>query len=160
VRNQPRYYYGNLCLKHGPINYKGLDMGMQLLWVKEVFAQFNQRPPAHQLGILSTGWGGISHLVVECALTFVDLNPKPFLGFFFFCCMFSFPTLRSPARLHTTYLLGPTYQWKTNFPPLTYLLDQHPLFPPKLVTSFLLTYLPSLFPTYLPTYLPTYPTLT
>jgi hypothetical protein len=59
-------------------------MGMQLLWVEEVFAQFNQRPPAHQLGILSTGWGGISHLVVECALTFVDfLMLTLSLGFFF-----------------------------------------------------------------------------
>jgi len=48
----------------------------------------NQQPPAHQLGILSTGWGEISHPVVECALTFVDL----FFGFFSFSfagCFFS-----------------------------------------------------------------------
>jgi hypothetical protein len=51
----------------------------------------NQQPSAHQLGILSTGWGGISHPVVECALTFVDLFVLTlslvfsfsFAGFFF-----------------------------------------------------------------------------
>jgi hypothetical protein len=66
---------------------------------------------------------------------------------FFFCLLFFFPTLKSPAQLHTTYLLGPTYQLRTNSPPLpTYLL----VTPPKLVMSFLLIYLLSLLPTYLP----------
>lgn len=39
---------------------------------------------------------------------------------------------------------------RTNSPPLTYLLDPHTLFPPKLVTSFLPTYPPPYLPTYLP----------
>jgi hypothetical protein len=92
-------------------------MGMQLLWVEEVFAQFNQRPPAHQLGILSTGWGGISHLVVECALTFVDLNPKPFLGFFFFLLYVFFPNFEITCP--TTYYLPswPYLPMKNQFPP-------------------------------------------
>ncbi len=85
-------------------------------------ASMNQHPPAHQLGILSTGWGGISHLMLECALTFpLDF----FFGWFFFP-----PALRSLAQLHTTYLLHP-----------------HLLFPPKLVTSFLPTYPPPYLPT-------------
>jgi hypothetical protein len=92
----------------------------------------NQHPPAHQLRILSTGWGEISHLMVECALTFS-------LGVFFGLVFFS-PTFRSLAQLHTTYLLGPTYRLRTNSPPLTSLLHPHLLFPPKLVTSFLPTY--------------------
>jgi hypothetical protein len=33
-------------------------------------ASMNKHPPAHLLRILSTGWGGISHLMVECALPF------------------------------------------------------------------------------------------
>jgi hypothetical protein len=52
-------------------------------------ANMNQHPPTHQLGILSIRWGGISHLVVECALTFVDLfGVDPFFGFFFASCFF------------------------------------------------------------------------
>jgi len=59
------------------------------------------------LGILSIKWGGISHLVVECALTFVDLfGADLFFGFFLLVVLF--PTLKSLAKLHTTYLLGPT----------------------------------------------------
>jgi hypothetical protein len=43
----------------------------------------NQHPPAHQLGILSTGWGDISHPVIECVLTSVDLLGADLLfGFF------------------------------------------------------------------------------
>jgi hypothetical protein len=45
----------------------------------------NQHPQTHQLGILSTGWAGIFHLVVECVWTFcADL----FFGFWFAGCFF------------------------------------------------------------------------
>jgi hypothetical protein len=111
-------------------------------WVMSV----GQHPPAHQLGILSAGFVGISHLVVEYVLTSVDV-----FGVTFSLVLF-FPILRSPAQLHTTCLLGPTYQLRTNSAPsLTYLPIGFTLpFPPKLVTSFLPTFPPSLPPTYLP----------
>jgi hypothetical protein len=90
------------------------------------WASMNQHPPAPQLGILSTGWGGISHLMVNVRGPFLSL----FLLAGFFLQTPPLSTLRSLAQLHTTYLLY-----------------SHLLFPPKLVTSFL--------PTYPPPYLPT-----
>jgi len=73
-----------------------------------------------------------------------------FLAMTFSLVLF-FPILRSPAQLHTTCFLGPTYQLRTNSPPsLTYLPIGFTLpFPPKLVTSFLPTFPPSLPPSYL-----------
>jgi len=64
-------------------------------------ASMNQHPPAHQLRILSTGWGEISHLMVECALTFS-------LGVFFFGWFF-FPKLSDhlPSYILPTFLALP-----------------------------------------------------
>jgi hypothetical protein len=54
-------------------------------------------PPAHQLAVLSTGWGGISHPKAECAFINVDLFgadssffPFLFLAGFFFLFFFFF----------------------------------------------------------------------
>jgi hypothetical protein len=92
----------------------------------------NQHPPAHQLRILSTGWGGISHLMVECAFTFP-------LVFFWLVIFFPNFEISCPA---TYYLPSWPYLPTKNQlpPPLTDLLHPHLLFPPKLVTSFLPTY--------------------
>jgi hypothetical protein len=47
-----------------------------------------QHPPAHQLAVLSTGWGRISHPMGECAFINVDFFGADssffFLFFFFF----------------------------------------------------------------------------
>jgi hypothetical protein len=43
-----------------------------------------QHTPAHQLAVLSTGWGGISHPMDEFECINVDLfGADSFLGFFF-----------------------------------------------------------------------------
>ncbi len=98
-------------------------------------ASMNQHPPAHQLRILSTGWGGISHLMVECAL------PFPLV---FFLAGFFFPNFEI-SRPATYYLpswpyrptknqlpppLSPTYYIHTSFSHLnlschSYLPTQH-----------------------------------
>jgi hypothetical protein len=58
--------------------------------ISKKLASINQPPPVHQLAVLSTGWGGISHPVTECALTPVDLfDADRFLGFFLAGCFFS-----------------------------------------------------------------------
>jgi len=84
-------------------------------------ARMNQHPPTHQLGILSTGGGGISHLVDGCALRLLT-----FLVLTLSLVVFFPPTLRSPAQLHTTYPL----RINSPPPPLTYLPTRStPLFP-------------------------------
>jgi hypothetical protein len=132
-------------------------------------ATLNQHPPAHQSGVLSTGWGGISHLLPKFALTTGHFFwCWPLLGFFFFAILF-FLTLTSPTSAHitcyppfgTTYQLrikAPPYSLPTRSPPpLPHLLDStlHPYaYQPTRHTPLhayvihILTYLPTLPPTY------------
>ncbi len=74
-------------------------------------ASMNHHPPTHQLGILSTGWGGISHLVVGCALTFLVLTLSLvfFLPNFEITCPVTYylPTENQLPPLSPTHL--PTY---------------------------------------------------
>ncbi len=69
----------------------------------------------------SSAWMCVWPLLTFLVLTF------PFFSFFFYkfflTGFFFFPTFRSPAQLHTTHLLGLTYQLRTNSRPpfLTYL---------------------------------------
>jgi hypothetical protein len=81
-----------------------------------------QHPSPHQLGILSAGWGGISHLVVEYVLTSVDLfGADLFFGFLFpnfeITCpatyyLPSWPYLPTKNQLPP---LSPTYRIHTPF---------------------------------------------
>ncbi len=72
-------------------------------------ASVNQHPPVHQLEVLSTGWGGISHPVAECALTPVYLfDADRFPGFFLAACCFLNSDLTCPATYYPTFLVLPT----------------------------------------------------
>ncbi len=49
-------------------------------------ARMNQHPPVHQLGVLSTAWGGISYLVPKSALTTVQFFLVLTITWVFFFC--------------------------------------------------------------------------
>ncbi len=110
----------------------------------------NQYPPAHQLTVLSTRWGGISHPVAECTLPTVHFfSADLFLGgfFFFFAgCFFLKSDLTFTSYILPTCLHGPYLPIKNH--------AYGPLYGPYGYCTYhiinILTYLTTHSPSYLP----------